>query len=259
MRSQGRPGYARRVDELTRDRQALRAKLVGPRYLGWAHFAFTSLGSLLVIALAISRVHRVRPLEWLTLPVAFLVANAAEYFGHKGPMHHRTRGLGLVFQRHTLEHHRFFTDRAMAYEGTRDFKLVLFPPVMLLFFLGAIATPLGLAAFFLFGATVGWLFVAVAMGYFLSYEWLHFSYHLPIAHPLARLPAIAALRRHHTVHHDPRRMAAYHFNITFPIFDWLLKTRVPKSDAVAPSDTSSLSADENHAPLPERGNSRGRS
>ena len=222
--------------DLARDREALRARLIGRHYVGWAHFAFTSLASLAAVGFAIAHVHRVRPLEWLTLPVGFLVANAAEYFGHRGPMHHRRAGLSLVFQRHTLEHHRFFTHEAMAFEGTRDFKLVLFPPVMLVFFLGGIATPLALLAFCLFGTNVAWLFVAIAVGYYLTYEWLHFSYHLPATHPLSRLPAIAALRRHHTAHHDPALMARANFNITFPIFDRLLGTT--SAPTVLPSDTS---------------------
>ncbi len=196
----------------------------GRRYQGWAHFAFTSVGSLAVIGLALSRLSEVHPLEWLTVPASFLVANLAEYLGHRGPMHHRTKGLGLVYRRHTLQHHHFFTHEAMAYESSHDFRMVLFPPVLLLFFLGAIASPMGVLLFLIGSPNVGWLFVATAMGYFLTYEWLHFCHHLPAEHPLARLPLMARLRAHHTAHHDPRRMGRYHFNITFPLGDWLFGT-----------------------------------
>lgn len=196
----------------------------GRRYIGWAHFAFTTLGSLGVIALAVSQVSGVRPLEWLTVPASFLLANVAEYFGHRFPMHHRTRGLGLVYRRHTQQHHHFFTHEAMSYESSHDFRMVLFPPVMLLFFLGAIATPIGALLFALGSPNVGWLFVATAMSYFLTYEWLHFCYHLPEEHPLSRLPLLGKLRRHHTVHHDLRRMGHFNFNITFPICDRLVGT-----------------------------------
>ena len=48
----------------------------------------------------------------------------------------------------------------MSYESSRDFKMVLFPPVMLLFFLGGMATPIALILFLLFTPNVGWLFVA---------------------------------------------------------------------------------------------------
>lgn len=196
----------------------------GRRYRGWAHFAFTSLGSLSVILLALSRLVEVRPLEWLTVPASFLVANGVEYFGHRGPMHHRTKGLGLVYQRHTQQHHHFFTHEAMAYESSHDFRMVLFPPVLLLFFLGGIASPLGALLFALGSPNVGWLFVATAMGYFLTYEWLHFCYHLPAGHALARVPLLARLRRHHLAHHDLRLMGRYNFNITFPLCDRLFAT-----------------------------------
>lgn len=218
-------------------REQHRPRAIGKYYVGWAHFAFTSLGSLAVIALAAAQVSAPTGWELLTVPVTFLVANVAEYFGHKGPMHRRVGGLGLLFKRHTQEHHHFFTHQAMSYESTRDFKLVLFPPVMLLFFLGGIAAPLGALTFLLLGANCGWLFVLTAMSYFLCYEWLHFSYHLPEEHPLARTRLLAALRRHHTHHHDLALMGRWNFNITFPICDRLLGTRYqaePAGQVAAP-------------------------
>src|SRR5215472_18760541 len=110
-------------------REEYRRTRIGRRYSGYAHFAFTSLSSLVVIVFAASRIHGIRPAEWLVLPCGFLFANAGEYFGHKGPMHRPTRLLGLLFERHTREHHHFFTHEAMAYDSPSDFKMVLFPPV----------------------------------------------------------------------------------------------------------------------------------
>jgi hypothetical protein len=206
-------------DEVTRFRAHYRATQIGPNYRGWAHFAFTSWGSLAVIAFAISRVHHASILELSTIPIAFLVANIAEYLGHKGVMHVPRKGLGLLYQRHTREHHHFFTHDAMSYESTRDFKMVLFPPVMLLFFLGAIAMPMGLLLFAVATPNVAWLYVAVAMSYFLTYEWLHFSYHLRGDSILSRTALAQTLRRHHRAHHDKALMGKYNFNITFPICD----------------------------------------
>jgi hypothetical protein len=211
-------------ESVAKFRTGFRLNEPGRRYRGWAHFAFTSLGSLSVIVFALSRLSEVRPAEWLTVPASFLLANVAEYFGHKGPMHHRTKGLGLVYRRHTQLHHHFFTHDAMAYESSHDFRMVLFPPVLLLFFLGGIATPIGALFFVLVSPNAGWLFVATGMGYFLTYEWLHFCYHLPEEHPLARLPVMSRLRRHHTAHHDLRRMGRFNFNITFPLCDRLFGT-----------------------------------
>ena len=205
-------------------RAAYRRTEIGPHYRGWLHFAFTSAGSLAAIGYAFAQVAGPSPFEWLTVPATFLVANFGEYLGHRGPMHHQRPGLGLLYRRHTLQHHRFFTATAMECDSTRVFKMVLFPPVMLLFFLGALALPIGLLLFVALSANVGWLFVATAVGYFLSYEWLHFAYHQHPDSVIGRLPFVATLRRHHAAHHDPRLMQRWNFNITFPIADRVLGT-----------------------------------
>ena len=201
-----------------------RAREIGPRYTGWGHFALTSVASLAVIALAATRAQNVRAVEWVTIPATFLFANFAEYLGHRGPMHHPRPGLALLFERHTRQHHRFYTHEAMRYESARDLKMVLFPPVMLLFFFCALATPVGVLLFYVASANVAWLFVATATSYFLSYEWLHTAYHLDERSWVGRLPFMRALRRHHTAHHDQTLMAKHNFNITFPIADFVFGT-----------------------------------
>lgn len=205
-------------------RARYRREHIGPRYSGIAHLCFTSFGCLGAMALCAWNLHAVRWWEWLTVPVTFLFANFAEHAGHRGPMHHPRKGLGLVFERHTRQHHRFFLPDRMAFEGVRDFKAVLFPPILLLFFFGCFALPVGLPLALLASRNVGWLFALTAVGYFLNYEWLHFAYHTAEDSWVARLPGIAALRRHHTLHHDPALMSHYNFNITYPIADRLRGT-----------------------------------
>lgn len=212
-------------------REEFRAERIGRGYRGWLHFFTTTIGSLVAIVFAASRVHDVMAAEWLVIPVGFVVANLGEYLGHRYPMHHKKRGMGILFRRHTLEHHRFFTHRATAFESSRDFKITLFPPVMLIFFLGLMAAPIAGVVYALTTANAGWLFVVVAVGYFLTYEWLHFSYHVAPDSWWGRLPFMKALRNHHTLHHDPKLMATKNFNITFPIGDLLFGTyyRPPSS------------------------------
>jgi hypothetical protein len=226
---QSAPGSARAREGIPAEvavfRAGYRAEHIGPRYSGWAHFTFTTLGSLAVIGLSLSRVAAPSWLELSTIPATFLFANFAEYRGHRGPMHHKTRVLALLHRRHTRQHHRFYTHDAMQAESARDFQMVLFPPAMLFFFLGALACPIGALLFFLVGANVGWLFVATAMSYFLCYEWLHWAYHQPEASWVGRIPGMATLRRHHTHHHDPRLMQRHNFNISFPLCDLLFNTR----------------------------------
>ena len=211
-------------EEVRAFRDAYRKSQIGPFYRGWAHFAFTSAASLAVIGFAATRVHAPTPLELMTIPVSFLIANAAEYFGHRGPMHRPRAGLRLLFQRHTREHHHFYTHDAMSYESSRDFKMVLFPPVMLFFFLGVLATPIGFLLYRFASPNCGWIFVVVAMSYFLTYEWLHFIYHLSPDSMVGGSRIFRALRRHHRNHHDKSLMGKYNFNITFPICDLVMGT-----------------------------------
>lgn len=214
-------------------REEFRKVAIGSSYSGWGHFAFTTVGSLATIAFAASRLSGVRAWEWALTPLFLLIANLAEYFGHKGPMHHRRKGLGLLFQRHTLQHHRFFTQRNMSCDSSRDFKIVLFPPVMLAFFIGGIATPIGTAFYFLVSPNAGFLFAVVGIAYFLLYEWLHFAYHQPAESVLARLPGVSWLREHHRMHHDPTLMTRWNFNLTFPIGDLLMGTCYRKPEDAA--------------------------
>jgi hypothetical protein len=205
-------------------REQYRQEYIPPQYKGWLHLAFTFGIGGVALATAILQLEHVRPLEWLTIPIAFLYTNLAEYWGHRGPMHHLKRGLRLVYERHTKQHHRFFTDQSMELDGLRDLRAVLFPPILMTFFITAFALPAWLLLAWAASPNVAWLFVATSLGYFLNYEFLHMAYHLPASHPIARWPLVGRLKGLHQAHHDPRLMARYNFNITYPICDVLFGT-----------------------------------
>jgi hypothetical protein len=212
-------------------RERHRTRNIGPRYNGWLHFATTTLGAASVIAFCAWRIDAPTTLELAMIPVIFLFANLVEYLGHRGPMHHRGKALAILFDRHAQQHHRFYTHDAMESESHRDFQMVLFPPVMLAFFLGGVA-PIGIALAALTTANLGYLFVLTGFAYFLTYEWLHWAYHQPVATRIGGSPLIARLRRHHLIHHNPEQMTRVNFNITFPIGDWLFGTAADKATAV---------------------------
>jgi hypothetical protein len=202
-------------------RAQYREQFIGRNYRGWLHFAFTVSMASTIIVLCALQLHAVTPWEWLTLPLTFVFA---EYFGHRGPMHHLRPGLRMVYERHTRQHHRFFTETNMAFESSRDFKVVLFPPVLVAFFLFAFGTPIALLLAWLTTPNVGYLFALTAAAYFLNYELLHFAHHLPSEHIVSRLPGMRVLRRLHTAHHDPKLMAGHNFNISYPLGDWVFGT-----------------------------------
>ncbi|MBI3862935.1 MAG: sterol desaturase family protein [Planctomycetia bacterium] len=205
-------------------RMEYRSNVIGRYYNGFAHLAFVVAGSSAVIVLALSQVSNPTWLDWLCVPVTFVLANFVEYFGHRGPMHKHVHRLGLMFHRHTHEHHRFFTDEWMTCRSQRDFKIVLFPAIMLLFYLGIVAFPIGLGLYLFHTRNTACFYVATATFYFMSYEVLHFCYHLDESSFVARLPVIRALRAHHRMHHRHSLMSKYNFNITWPIADFFFGT-----------------------------------
>jgi len=211
-------------DAVASYREAYRREHVSAGYRGRLHLAFTVSACIVAVAWCLAGLENVRPWEWITVPLTFLYANLVEYFGHRGPMHHPRRGLKVIFERHTRQHHRFFRDDAMAFDGPRDFKAVLFPPVLIVFYMVGFALPVGLLIAWLVSANVALLFVATAVAYFLNYELLHFAYHAPAGSWLARLPLMDRLRRLHTLHHRPDLMQRYNFNITYPVGDRLFGT-----------------------------------
>ena len=166
----------------------------------------------------------VRATEWLTVPLTFLYCNLAEYLGHRGPMHRKTRLLAGIFQRHTVEHHSFFTDEAISFDSPRDYRAVLFPPILLVFFFGFFAVPVGVILFYLVSPNVCFLFVFTTILYYLNYELFHFSYHVGPQSWFGRMPLIRRLRENHVAHHNKALMTRYNFNITYPICDRLFGT-----------------------------------
>ena len=211
-------------DAVARFRAEYRANEIPRGYQPLLHLAFTfGLGTAALVACLVA-LDDVRPLEWLAVPATFLYANFAEYVGHRWPMHRPFRGLGLVYKRHAKQHHRYFTDDAMPLTDLTDLRAVLFPPLLVVFFFGLFGTPVWLALRLLVSANVAWLFLATALAYFLNYEILHTSHHLP-QRVLDRLPLLRRLATLHRIHHDPSRMAHVNFNITYPIGDWLFGTR----------------------------------
>ena len=211
-------------------RAEYRERYISQHYSGPLHLATTISVSLLIALLSAMMLEEISPLEWLTMPLTFLYANLCEYLGHRGPMHNKTRFLGLIFRRHAIEHHSFFTDEAATYDTTQDFKAVLFPLIMLLFFNGCFALPIGALLYLLISPNVAFLFVLTAILYFLNYELLHFAYHMDPQTWIGRLPCMDRLRRHHIRHHDRRLMTRYNFNITYPICDYLFGTVYKDSD-----------------------------
>jgi len=199
------------------------SRALGPFYSPWVHLAATSCLGLAGVTLGVWQLHQVRPWEWLAAVGLWVLSNAAEWRIHRDLLHHRRRWVPMLYDRHTPEHHRVFITQDMALRGAREIGLVMIPPY-------AIAV-LFVGLFPLFGGLWWWglhnlagLFCIVTMGYILTYEWLHLAFHLPLGYLVGPLAPVRWLRRHHAIHHDPRLMQRWNFNVTVPLWDWVART-----------------------------------
>lgn len=196
------------------------------RYNPSLHLAIpTAIGlGVLVTALARLQANTLRPIELLAIPVTLLAAFGFEWRAHKSILHRRLPLLGVLYERHELQHHVIYTDQDMAMRSKREWWFVLMPPYAIVLVFLTLVLPLAIVIERYVTTNVAMLVTATSMVFFLSYEWLHLAYHLPTDHPVGRLPLIAKLREHHRRHHEPRLMKRWNFNVTVPVFDWLYGT-----------------------------------
>jgi len=223
-------------------RETFRNKRIPRRYSGALHLALTVGASTIVVLYCLLHLREIQTMEWLTIPITFLYANITEYITHRVPMHHPIPGLRKVFAGHTMEHHHFFTDESMELEGIRDLAIILFPPLMLAIFVGIFAFPVAFLVGSIISSNAGYLFLAVAMGYYANYELFHLAYHMPGNSRVGRMPFMERLRLHHKRHHDLRLMSRFCFNITYPICDLIFGTMAPKTAPKTKESATSLGA-----------------
>lgn len=202
-----------------RQRAAIIARLPG-WYSPLAHLALPSAFGLACLIFAATRIHALQLVELWTIPLTLLAAFGFEWRVHQWVLHRRIPGLGLLYDRHELEHHVVFTYDDLAMRAPRELRLILMPAYAVVL-VALINTPLALLCARYLSLNVGYVYLVTSMLFFLSYEWLHFFYHLPPQSFIGRLAIIARLREHHRRHHEPRLMKHWNFNVTLPLFDWI--------------------------------------
>lgn len=214
------------------ERDALRKKLVDaiPRwYSPWGHLAVPTIFGLAVIAGCVALLEPLRWWHLLAVPGTYVIANIGEWRAHKYWLHRRSKIAPILYDRHTPQHHMVYVTEDMAMRDRREFRLVLIPAYGIMMIFVGVLIPV--AAMWAGGLrNVALLFLATEMAYVLSYEWLHLSYHLPEDSFVGRLWLVRLLRRHHAVHHDPRLMQHWNFNVTVPFWDWVKGTLVRSVD-----------------------------
>ncbi len=197
-------------------------------YSGVLHFGLTNFICMVLVGMAVFMMKQPLFVEWIVVPLTFLLANFLEYWAHRFLMHRRNNLFVAAFDRH-MNHHRFYSHEAMYGEFTQDFRITLFPISLILGITCLFIIPLtGLLALIV-SQNVAALFLLTATLYLLNYEWLHLFYHLP-ENKWTAWWLLRKLRQHHLKHHDPKLMQKYHFNISYPLIDFIVGDLAIKSE-----------------------------
>ncbi len=207
---------------MSHDTQAFRDRYragIHPLYNVWSHGGFVLLYGVACLTFFISSLSDVKPWEWLVVPAALVFFNWGEYSIHKNLGHHKTRVGSMFYKRHTGDHHSFFVAGKMTWESARDWRVILFPAWLIVFYSVGLFAAWWLLS--LMNSNVAALFSTTLLAGYLSYEVFHACEHLPAAHPISRLPWISHMRRLHELHHRRDLMQTHNFNLVFPLMDWL--------------------------------------
>lgn len=220
--------------------EAVRKRLldaIPSSYSPLMHLAGTTGVGLAALGVSVLGMSALKPIELLVVPATLLVANGFEWRVHKHVLHRKFWPFEEIYQKHTPEHHMVYHEHTMAMREMREYKLVLIPALGVFGIVLATAPMAGLVGAAL-GSNAGFLFLATASTYMVSYELLHLAYHLPEDHPIGKSPLIAFLRKHHAKHHDPRLMQKFNFNVTVPLFDLIMGTYKGAGDDVVAEQAS---------------------
>ena len=161
--------------------------------------------------------------EWLVLIPVFIAGNFVEWLMHRYVMHRKIDVFALraIYDRHTRQHHQYFTDNDATIDTVREFRIVFFPwRVLTVFALSGLL--FGYVLALLLNANAGYILFITMVGQYLVYETFHFCCHVHENRFVRNMPFINTIRRHHTAHHNQGIMMKYNMNLTFPIADWFL-------------------------------------
>jgi hypothetical protein len=223
---------AAKAGGLTEERRnRVRAKAIADIpwwYNPYGHLAATTGVGLCVLIASIVKLQMVmiRWTDLLVIPAVILLANFYEWRVHKMVLHRRFWPFGVIYDKHTPMHHMIYIEEDMALRSVKEFRLVLIPAAGVLGIVLA-ATPIAIGIAYLWSTAAGWFFLLTASLFMVSYEVLHLCYHAPADSFIGRRHIIKVLRTHHARHHDPRLMQRYNFNVTVPLFDWIMGTMAP--------------------------------
>lgn len=162
---------------------------------------------------------------WMLLAIAItlFVSFGFEWYVHKNILHKPFWIFKVIYDKHLI-HHIMYKDSNMAIKSNKELYFVLMPPYAIVSVV-AIISPVIIGLGLLFGLNIALTVLSTMVFFFMSYEWLHYSYHLPADSFIGRMDLIQIMREHHRQHHN-WNYVRYNYNVTVPVFDWIMGTKL---------------------------------
>ena len=197
---------------------------ISPYYNGLFHIAVMYAAGITAIWWCVTHLQDAT-WEWLLIIPVAIAGNFVEWGMHKFVMH-RLRDVFAVrsiYDRHTRQHHQYFTDNDHTISTIREFRIVFFPwRVLAVLAVAGGAISLALAG--LTNPNAGYVTFITMIGHYMVYETFHFCCHVPENWFVRNTPFVNTIRRHHAAHHNMGIMMHCNMNLTFPVADWAMGT-----------------------------------
>jgi len=162
---------------------------------------------------------------WLTIIPVAIAGNFVEWAMHKFVMHRLIDVFALraIYDRHTRQHHQYFTDTDYTIETVKEHRIVFFP-LRVLIVLGIFGLLISYCAAKAINANVGYIVYMTMVSHYLIYETFHYCCHIQENWFVRNVPLVNTIRRHHAAHHNLGIMMHKNMNLTFPLADWIMGT-----------------------------------
>lgn len=197
---------------------------ISPRYNGFVHIGVMYAAGIASIWWCVARMQGAT-WEWLLVVPVAIAGNFIEWGMHMFVMH-RLRDVFAVrsiYDRHTRQHHQYFTDNDVTIDTVREFRIVFFPWRVLIV-LATLGGGLSLLVGWLLGANAGYVAFITMIGHYMVYETFHYCCHVHENGFVRNMPFVNTIRRHHKAHHNMGIMMHLNMNLTFPVADWAMGT-----------------------------------
>jgi hypothetical protein len=197
---------------------------ISPWYNGLVHIGIMYAAGIGSIWWCVNQLQGAR-WEWLVMIPVALAGNFVEWGMHMFVMH-RLRdvfALRAIYDRHTRQHHQYFTDNDVTIHTVKEFRIVFFP-WRVLAVLAVAGGGISLLVAQAVNANAGYITFITMIGHYMVYETFHFCCHVPENAFVRNAPFINTIRRHHTAHHNLGIMMHFNMNLTFPVADWIMNT-----------------------------------